>query len=51
MSVQIPRGSNMGLRMRDFIEIIIANAHVPVIIDAGIGRPSQACGPATASAL
>ena len=35
-------GSNMGLRMRDFIEIIIANAHVPVI-DAGIGRPSQAC--------
>ena len=29
-------GSNMGLRMRDFIEIIIANAHVPVI-------PSQAC--------
>ena len=36
-------GANMGLRMRDFIEIIIANAHVPVIIDAGIGRPSQAC--------
>ena len=36
-------GSNMGLRMRDFIEIIIANAHVPVIIDAGIGRPGQAC--------
>nr|WP_101617520.1 thiazole synthase [Bifidobacterium margollesii] len=36
-------GSNMGLRMRDFIEIIIANANVPVIIDAGIGRPSQAC--------
>lgn len=36
-------GSNMGLRMRDFIGIIIANAHVPVIIDAGIGRPSQAC--------
>ena len=28
--------------MRDFIEVIIANAHVPVIIDAGIGRPSQA---------
>ncbi|MBT1165773.1 thiazole synthase [Bifidobacterium simiarum] len=36
-------GSNMGLRMRDFIKIIIANANVPVIIDAGIGRPSQAC--------
>ncbi|KAA8831421.1 thiazole synthase [Bifidobacterium tissieri] len=36
-------GSNMGLRMRDFIRIIIDNANVPVIIDAGIGRPSQAC--------
>ncbi len=35
-------GSNKGLRRRDFIEVIIANAHVPVIIDAGIGRPSQA---------
>ena len=35
-------GSNKGLRMRDFIEVIIANANVPVIIDAGIGRPSQA---------
>lgn len=35
-------GSNKGLRMRDFIEVIIANTHVPVIIDAGIGRPSQA---------
>ncbi|MCI1222931.1 MAG: thiazole synthase [Bifidobacterium subtile] len=36
-------GSNKGIRMRDFIEVIIANAGVPVIIDAGIGRPSQAC--------
>ncbi len=36
-------GSNKGLRMRDFIEVIIANAGVPVIVDAGIGRPSQAC--------
>ena len=35
-------GSNKGLRARDFIEVIIQNAHVPVIIDAGIGRPSQA---------
>lgn len=35
-------GSNMGLRMRDFIRIIIDQATVPVIIDAGIGRPSQA---------
>ena len=35
-------GSNKGLRARDFIEVIIRNANVPVIIDAGIGRPSQA---------
>lgn len=35
-------GSNQGVRARDFIEVIIANAGVPVIIDAGIGRPSQA---------
>mgnify|MGYP000482461440 FL=1 len=35
-------GSNKGLRARDFIEVIIKNANVPVIIDAGIGRPSQA---------
>lgn len=36
-------GSNKGLKARDFIEVIIANSHVPVIVDAGIGRPSQAC--------
>ena len=35
-------GSNKGLRARDFIEVIIKNSNVPVIIDAGIGRPSQA---------
>ena len=33
---------NKGLRARDFIEVIIKNSNVPVIIDAGIGRPSQA---------
>ncbi|MCH4161261.1 MAG: thiazole synthase [Bifidobacterium sp.] len=35
-------GSNKGLGTRDLIEVIIDNAKVPVIIDAGIGRPSQA---------
>ena len=35
-------GSNKGLRARDFIEVIIKNSNVPVIIDAGIGRPRQA---------
>ena len=35
-------GSNKGIRLRDGIEVIVANADVPVIIDAGIGRPSQA---------
>jgi thiazole synthase len=35
-------GSNKGLATRDLIEVIIDNASIPVIIDAGIGRPSQA---------
>jgi thiazole synthase len=35
-------GSNQGLRTRDAIRIIIEQATVPVIVDAGIGAPSQA---------
>lgn len=42
MPLGSPIGSNLGLRSRDFLEIIIAAASVPVIIDAGIGRPSDA---------
>ena len=37
-------GSNKGLATRDFIQILIDEIDLPVIVDAGIGRPSlQAC--------
>jgi thiazole synthase len=35
-------GSNKGLRTRDFLEIIIEQSKIPVVIDAGIGAPSHA---------
>jgi thiazole synthase len=35
-------GSNKGLRTRDFLEIIIEQSRVPVVVDAGIGAPSHA---------
>ncbi len=42
MPLGSPIGSNQGLESRRFLEIIIEQAQVPVIVDAGIGRPSQA---------
>jgi thiazole synthase len=35
-------GSNQGLRTKGALEIIIEQALVPVVVDAGIGAPSQA---------
>jgi thiazole synthase len=35
-------GSNRGLRTRDAIEVIVTQAHVPVVVDAGLGVPSDA---------
>lgn len=35
-------GSNRGLRTRDAVEIIISQAGVPVVVDAGLGVPSDA---------
>jgi thiazole synthase len=35
-------GSNQGLRTRAALEIIVEQALVPVVVDAGIGAPSQA---------
>lgn len=35
-------GSNRGLRTRDAIESIVAQAGVPVVVDAGLGVPSDA---------
>ncbi|WP_427977459.1 thiazole synthase [Agarivorans sp.] len=42
MPLGAPIGSNKGLRSRDFLEIIIEQARVPVVVDAGIGAPSDA---------
>lgn len=42
MPLGAPIGSNQGLLTRDFLRIIIEQASVPVIIDAGIGAPSHA---------
>lgn len=42
MPLGAPIGSNKGLRTIDFLEIIIEQSRVPVIVDAGIGSPSDA---------
>ena len=42
MPLGAPIGSNMGLATRDQIGIIIEQATIPVIVDAGIGAPSHA---------
>ena len=42
MPLGSPIGSNKGLESREFLRIIIEQANVPVVIDAGIGRPSHA---------
>lgn len=42
MPLGSPIGSNNGLQTREFLRIIIEQSKIPVIVDAGIGRPSQA---------
>lgn len=42
MPLGAPIGTNKGLLSRDFLEIIIEQSRVPVIVDAGIGVPSHA---------
>ena len=43
MPLASPIGSNQGLQTKELIKIIIEQASIPVIVDAGIGTPSQAC--------
>lgn len=43
MPLAAPIGSNKGLCTKDFIQILIDEIDLPVIVDAGIGKPSQAC--------
>ena len=43
MPLAAPIGSNKVLATREFIQILVDEIDLPVIVDAGIGRPSQAC--------
>ena len=43
MPLGAPIGSNRGILTRDFIKILVDEIDLPIIVDAGIGRPSQAC--------
>jgi thiazole synthase len=42
MPLGSPIGTGMGLRTRDAVELIVDQANVPVIVDAGLGLPSHA---------
>lgn len=43
MPLAAPIGTNKGLCTKDFIQILIDEIELPIIVDAGIGSPSQAC--------
>ena len=42
MPLGSPIGSNKGIKTLDFLEIIVEQSRVPVVVDAGIGAPSHA---------
>ncbi|PID39267.1 MAG: thiazole synthase [Proteobacteria bacterium] len=43
MPLGAPIGTNRGLTTKEMLQIIIEETKVPVVVDAGIGKPSQAC--------
>ncbi len=43
MPLGSPIGSNKGIATKEFIQILIDEIDLPIIVDAGIGRPSEAC--------
>ena len=43
MPLGAPIGTNKGLCTKEFIKILIEEIDLPIIVDAGIGKPSQAC--------
>lgn len=43
MPLGAPIGTKKGLCTKEFIQILIDEIELPIIVDAGIGRPSQAC--------
>jgi len=43
MPLGAPIGTNRGLKTREMVQILIEEINLPIIVDAGIGRPSEAC--------
>ncbi len=43
MPLGAPIGSNRGVKTRELVEILVKEIKIPVIVDAGLGRPSDAC--------
>jgi len=43
MPLGSPIGSNRGVKTRELIEIMVNEIKLPIIVDAGLGKPSQAC--------
>ena len=43
MPLGSPIGSNRGIKTRELIEIMVNEIKLPVIVDAGLGKPSEAC--------
>jgi thiazole synthase len=43
MPLGAPIGSNRGLKTKEMIRVLIEEIDLPIIVDAGIGAPSQAC--------
>lgn len=43
MPLGAPIGSNRGLCTKEFVQILVDEIDLPIVVDAGIGRPSQAC--------
>ena len=42
MPLGAPIGTNRGLETKPLLELLIENCSIPVVVDAGIGRPSHA---------
>ena len=43
MPLGSPIGSNRGVKTRELVEILVREIKIPVIVDAGLGAPSDAC--------
>lgn len=43
MPLGSPIGSNRGVKTRELIEILVSEIKLPIIVDAGLGKPSEAC--------